>query len=504
MRHRRRHLAVLSGAVLATFVGLVPISPAGAAPVTNACLSGATATYSDIAIAMAGTAAPDPVAAGDPLTLSSTTVHLEVPGTLFLAGYRIFLLNAGANTIPADGTVTIAASNTSEGTSSETVSLTPTVTITDPTPANRSSGDESAGPLSVDIPLSDTVWTPTSGTVEFTEASVVVDALINNVIPVTLTCEPGASSVDGTTFTPAPAPAFASAAVTGGASTTATTATTAPPSTSTTVAGSTTTTTAATTSTTAAPARYLPAGSATLAYDCKGADVASQGVLDTLGSLSNPPVPPPNHLSIDVKLDTDPIDSPAQGQTFQLPLRWTVQLPAAVVQAATGLGIQTVGVSGISLTAGPTAGASGADTTATPPDRTVTLAQSSGFTEGPVPATMTRTGGPGDPIVVTAKAMLLTATVDLGGTPLVISMACDPPASAGITLVDAAGTTPSTTATTAPSAAVLGAQASRSGDSLARTGLPALAQVGLAVVLLDLGYLAVSTRWSQRRRSMGT
>ena len=68
--------------------------------------------------------------------------------------------------------------------------------------------------------------------------------------------------------------------------------------------------------------------------------MASQGVLDTLGSLANPPVPPPNHLSIDVKLDTDPIDSPAQGQTFQLPLRWTVQLPTAVVQAATGLGIR--------------------------------------------------------------------------------------------------------------------------------------------------------------------
>ena len=240
MRHRRRHLAVLSAAALATIVGLVPISPAAAAPVTNACLSGATATYSDIAISMSGTATPDPVVAGEPLTLSSTTVHLEVDGLLFLAGYRIFLLNVGANTIPADGTVTVAATNTVEGTSSETVSLTPTVTITDPTPANRSNGDESASALSVDIPLDDTTWTPTGGTVQFAQTSVVVDALINNVIPVTLTCQPGTSSTDGTTFTPAAPPPFASAVVTGGSSTTPTTS--ASSTTTPTTTGTTTTT----------------------------------------------------------------------------------------------------------------------------------------------------------------------------------------------------------------------------------------------------------------------
>ena len=37
-------------------------------------------------------------------------------------------------------------------------------------------------------------------------------------------------------------------------------------------------------------------------------------------------------------------------------------------------------------------------------------------------------------------------------------------------------------------------------EELPATGLPLVAQIGIAIALLDLGYLAVSTRWAERRR----
>jgi hypothetical protein len=492
-----------------------------AAPVTNACLSGATATYSDIAVNLTGTASPDPATVGQTVTLSGTSAAVDVPGTLFLAGYRLGLLQLGSNTIPADGEVKVSASNTSQHDATKTVSASPTVTITDPTPANKASGDESASALSVNLPLGDTTWTATGGTIEFREVSVTINAVINNAIPVTLTCQPGTSSTDGTTFTPStPAPfetvslgaAGTTTTTAGGATTTTTTGgttttTTGGGSTTTTLAGSTTTTTRAatttvtsttsTTSTTGATANHLPGGRVQMVYDCRGADAASQGVLDTLGSLSNPPAPPPNHLQLGVALSTDPITSPAQGASFQLPVRWAVSLPDAVVKAATALKITSVPVSGVSLSAGPVSGATGPDLTFRPPDQTVNLATNPGFSAGPALGTFTRTGKVGDAVVLAAKEVRLTARVNLGASPLVISLLCDPPATRTLSVVDSAGSAPLAT----PTASVLGASVTRpASTSLARTGAPIWAYLALAVVLIDLGYLSVSATWTRKRR----
>jgi len=69
-----------------------------------------------------------------------------------LTGYRSFVLSAGACSIPVTTHMVIEGTNTVEGTqTTNTVNATVTGTITDPTPANRNSGDESAtvDPLTV-------------------------------------------------------------------------------------------------------------------------------------------------------------------------------------------------------------------------------------------------------------------------------------------------------------------------------------------------------------------
>ena len=91
-------------------------------------------------------------------------------------------------------------------------------------------------------------------------------------------------------------------------------------------------------------------------YECHGADQASQDILNGLGASATPPVPPPNFLDLNVTLATDAITSPAQGAPFSLPLRWTVTLPESVTVPASRLGITSIAVSNVRLTAGVSAG----------------------------------------------------------------------------------------------------------------------------------------------------
>ncbi len=212
MRTRKRRIGVVT--LLALVAGavafLLPVSPAsaGTATNTNACLSNATGTYSDLPVTLSGDGSPNPASLGvDTVTLSNQSLQVNVPGDLFVAGYNLGLLVQGVNNIPADANVNIDASNTVEGSSTEAVSTVAQTTITDPDgiPGN---GDESATPLAVNLPLTDTTWTPTGGDIVYTQGGFVVDALVaGGIITVTLSCESGTSSIDGTTFTPAvPAP----------------------------------------------------------------------------------------------------------------------------------------------------------------------------------------------------------------------------------------------------------------------------------------------------------
>lgn len=217
MRTRTRRFGALL-TTLALFASvcavLLPATAAlaGTSTNTNACFSGATATYSDLSITMAGTGAPDPATLGvDTVTLSGTTVSVDVPADLLLAGYRLNLLNVGDNILPGTIAATIAASNSVEGSQNQSVATAVTATIVDPTPANRSSGDESALPISVsNLPLSDTTWTPAAGgTMAFSESDVYIAVQVaGGLVTADFQCQPGTSSVDGTTWTPAAATPF--------------------------------------------------------------------------------------------------------------------------------------------------------------------------------------------------------------------------------------------------------------------------------------------------------
>lgn len=215
---RRRRGALL--ATLGLVLGLVPVlgvatpASAGTSSNTNACFSGVTATYSEVGIAATGSDSPDPVTLGGPVTLSGTSITATFDPSLFVAGYRLFLLSVGANNVSADVDAVVNASNTAEGSAAQTVSTSVVVTIIDPTPATRTNGDESALPLEVSLPLSNTTWTPTGGTVNFTQGSFTVHALVGGTLPVDLgPCLPssGLTGCDGsgancTGFTPNPSP----------------------------------------------------------------------------------------------------------------------------------------------------------------------------------------------------------------------------------------------------------------------------------------------------------
>lgn len=175
---RRRRGAVLI--TLGLLAGLVPAlvvaSTASAAPgtmtTTNACLSNATATYSDLNWTLTGTATPNPatLGAGD-VTLGSSSVAVNIPATLLIAGYNLGLLTVGVNNIPTTVYVARTATNVS-GTATQVDNFTTTVstTISDPT-GGPGTGDETATPLVVNQPLPDMVVTPSGGTVSFAQGA---------------------------------------------------------------------------------------------------------------------------------------------------------------------------------------------------------------------------------------------------------------------------------------------------------------------------------------------
>lgn len=191
----RRRSAIL--AALGLVLGLVPIlvtadaASAGTSANPNACFSGVTATYSELSISVAGTDSADPVTLGDTITLSGVAFTADFDPALFVAGYRLFLLGVGANSVSADIDATVNASGTLEGSNTQTISTSVTVTIIDPTPATRTNGDESALPLSVNLPLANSVWTTTGGQVDFTQGTFTVHALVGGTLPVDLgPCNP--------------------------------------------------------------------------------------------------------------------------------------------------------------------------------------------------------------------------------------------------------------------------------------------------------------------------
>jgi uncharacterized repeat protein (TIGR01451 family) len=181
--------------------------------IDNACYQAVTATYLSVPIRLAGTDIPDPVGVGEQVTLSGASIQGTYDATVFVAAYRLGELTTGANSVPATVSVNILASNTLEGSNQQAIATSLTVTIIDPTPADRTSGDESALPLVVNLPLADSVWTASGGTIDFTQGTVAVHTVVDGIIINFAPCSPSAGltgcDLNGdhcTGFTPDPDP----------------------------------------------------------------------------------------------------------------------------------------------------------------------------------------------------------------------------------------------------------------------------------------------------------
>lgn len=474
-------------------------SPAAAvATNTNACLSNATASYSDLELSTAGSAAPDPVEYGaGTVTLSDTAISVQVPADLLVAGYRLGLLTAGNNTLTATLDVTIEGSSSVEGTATVNATASVVAAIVDPTPANKSSGDESAQPISVsNLALPDTTWTPAAGgTMTFSEKSAnIAVPVAGGVITVGFDCRPGTSSGDGKSWTPAIPAAFASVAVQGGPSTTAPASTTVAP---TTTAPTTTTSTVASTTSTVLGSTTTT-GSASYATSC-----------------TNSVTPDTSEIPITVK-GTVPKTVEA-GEKFTLTKHeWRVTVPASVLDTGINLGLLHAGdvidaQVDASVFASNTAEGLGAKEGMAVKFGPIQVSSNGKAlpAEGTVePGDMTFTAVK-DPVEL--KLSGAKVSVDLG-LPSPVSFDCSAAADATpFVTIDVEGKSNlsvATTTTTDPTAmttvVVQGTTTTTSavagGSTLPRTGPPGtFLSVVAGLVLLDLGYLL----WSATRRARG-
>jgi hypothetical protein len=179
---RRGALTAVLGLVLGTTTVALGggVAHAGSATTTNACFSNATATYSDLDWTLSGAASPNPATLGsDPtVTLSGSTVGVNIPATLLIAGYNLGLLTVGENEIPTVVYVSRKATNVDTGGGVggsvhqvDNFSIVATTTITDPD-GTPGTGDESATPLEVNESLPDFAVAPTGGNIQFSQGDI--------------------------------------------------------------------------------------------------------------------------------------------------------------------------------------------------------------------------------------------------------------------------------------------------------------------------------------------
>lgn len=228
-RRSRRYATTLIAVGLAA---AVPAS-AQAASGPNACANSVTSGKSQISVDTTGTT-PASVSPGDTITIDNLSQTADIPGSVFVAGYRTFAYGTGPQTVTAVVFTRIQGTNTTEGvlqSSKETVTI--SFTITDPTPGSRSNGDESSTPGTFTANYDDLSFTAgASGTAEFSEDSqyplspsddsstpqddevggLIVRAQVG-AIPFTFACSPGTVTPDGGDGTIVPlaeGPVFAS------------------------------------------------------------------------------------------------------------------------------------------------------------------------------------------------------------------------------------------------------------------------------------------------------
>jgi hypothetical protein len=506
-RRRRRLAAVLALPLwLATFV-LVTVGarPASAGTVTTptSCTNNAQAGTTALAITVAG----DYTRAGSAVTLSGATFKIDVPGAVLVTGYRLGLLTAGSNSIPADVNVTLLGTGTQPADQVlGPIAVTGTTTISDPTPASKNSGDETATPLSVTATIPTSTWTATGTDVALRLGTSTTTAKVGpgGVLPVTFECTPGTPTPSGcgaaplpacTGTNPVPAQPFATGA---GATTTttttggSTTTTTGGSTTTTTGPSTTTTTTGATTTTTTTGATTAATTTTTVAASAAPSEVSGTASYPT--SCRNSVTPDLSELLFEASgRTTSPI---AAGGTATLTGQsWKVTVPGSVLQTGVGLGLvkpgdTPTGVAAVTVSASNTR--QGTRTVADIPlsigPVVVTGGQAQAATTTFAVPDMSFTATGGD-----VRFAMAATSVEVTLGPIEVTFTCEPKAPVA-TIVTAA-----VRGAGAP-ASVAGVSTSRpAGGTLARTGPSALAKLVLAAALIDVGYLCWSAARPRRR-----
>lgn len=485
------------------FAGL-SASPASASTVTttNSCTNNAQAGTTALPITLTGTATPASAASGDTITLAGATFGIDVPATVLVTGYRLGLLSAGANNIPAEVNLTLLGANTTQGsTALPALSVTGTTTISDPTPADKNSGDETATPLAVSANLPATTWTASGGDVALSLGNSTTTALVGpgGVISVTFTCTPGTPTPAGcgvaplaacTGTNPVPAAPFTTVTV-GGTGTTTTSTSSTSSTTSTTTGGPTTSTTAgsATTSTTAG-------SSATTTAVLSAAQTTLTGTGSYATSCTNSVTPDISELAFKVTGST--LSPVTAGSAVKLTdQKWEVTVPGSVLQTGINLGLLKAG--------DKPAGTATVSVFATNTQEGTVKAAPVGISVGPIALE----GGQALPVTTSfnvpdmswtavggnvAFAMAAAAVqVEIG--PIKVDFSCKP-TDPNVKIVTA--TVSGTTNIPAAGAQVLGSTVT----ALPRTGTSPLVPAALALGLIDLGYLFVSATQPMRRRRL--
>lgn len=169
----RLHLRPLLGcAALALLtVSTTGTTAASAASVVtpNACLYSWDNYYRDLDITLTGSSTPNPVPAGEVVTLTAS-LSGQMPVWLPTYGYNLDLLTVGENHIPTTIAVAIEGIGSVEQVQVVQVRFDAVTTVSDPDGTPRTN-DEGGTPPIVDVQLDPTTWTSTGGPIELRQAS---------------------------------------------------------------------------------------------------------------------------------------------------------------------------------------------------------------------------------------------------------------------------------------------------------------------------------------------
>jgi hypothetical protein len=535
-------LAVLATAFCAAGITTAPVAIA-ATTQSNACL-GVTGGWTTFAVPIAGSASPTLVASGAKTTLSGVSVSISVDATLITAGVNTGLVQAagslaevgtdGGNngTKKGENAVTAAAgavslritgTNTTEGTQAA-ANAAPIDTkfwvVSDGTSAKIYTGTPNpptnsaltlVPSISVSVPLADTSWTSSNGGAitlaeenvapSNTTAPTVADKnaaplkllpKINGAINVPFYCWPGTQNppppASGTSMATASSTAIAT--VNGGAGG-STTTTAAGGTTTTTAPGSTTTTTAAgaTTTTTTASATTTTSAAVT-------SSSAASGTRDYKASCTNSLTPDKSELGFTLT-GVAPGQVTAGSPVTLTQQSWKVAVPGQLLDTGINLGLLTPGatVSG-AVQAGVFANNTKEGVRTSSPvnvafgpiavNATSGLAAAASATFAVPDMTWTSVGGP-----IGFEMAKTVVNVSIGTINVVFT--CEPTTHGAFTTTGVSGAT-------GVAAASRAGQAQVAGVSLARTGRSSLVLAGLAIALLDLGYLFFTSSRRPRLR----